>query len=148
MSFILDERLQNDTIFLADFPLCRLLLMNDKQFPWFILVPRVLDVTEVHQLDAEQTSQFNLESAAVSHFLVDCYAPETLNIAALGNIVRQLHVHHIARFTDDKAWPKPIWGLYTAQPYTDIQLQTLRKKCLDYAAIDQLINVNHQLNKS
>ena len=139
MSFILDERLQNDTIFLTDFPLCRLLLMNDKQFPWLILVPRLLGVTEMHHLDTEQTTQYSLESAAVSQYLEDCYAPETLNIAALGNIVRQLHVHHIARFTADKAWPKPIWGLYAPQAYSELDIQVLRKKCLAYPAIDQLI---------
>lgn len=139
MSFILDERLQNDTIFLTDFPLCRLLLMNDKQFPWFILVPRILHVTEMHQLDQEQTTQYSMESVAVSQFLVDCFTPETLNIAALGNIVRQLHVHHIARFTTDKAWPKPIWGLCTPLGYSDIEIQLLRKKCLDYPSIVKLI---------
>lgn len=139
MSFCLDQRLQNDTIFLTDFSLCRLLLMNDKQFPWLILVPRVANLTEMHQLDLDQVTLYHQESMAVSQFLVDCYAPETLNIAALGNIVRQLHVHHIARFTSDKAWPKPIWGLYESQPYSDREVSEIRQQCLANESIKQLL---------
>lgn len=139
MSFILDERLQKDTILLTRLPLCHLLLMNDSQFPWFILVPSLAGITELHHLSVSQQRQFSLESGALSKFLEELFTPETLNIAALGNVVRQLHVHHVARFTSDKAWPKPIWGLFEPQPYMETEIQALKESCLGFCAIRNLL---------
>ncbi|MEN8777776.1 HIT domain-containing protein [Glaciecola sp. HTCC2999] len=108
--FKLDVRLQSDTFLIAHLPLSDLLLMNDKQYPWCILVPRVNDISELHELTDSQQALFNIESNVLSRLLMDIYQPTTLNVAALGNVVRQLHIHHVARFEHDIAWPKPIWG--------------------------------------
>lgn len=115
--FELDPRLNNDTVFITDLPLCRVLLMNDSQFPWVILVPRVNGATEFTDLDDEQIAQYTSESLLCSEILSVLYTPDKLNIAALGNIVKQLHVHHVARFESDVAWPAPIWGRQPAIHY-------------------------------
>jgi diadenosine tetraphosphate (Ap4A) HIT family hydrolase len=108
--FALDTRLQNDTDFVIDLQLCTVRLMNDAQYPWLILVPQVADVSELHHLTETQQSLLNQDSNLTSVVLTEVFNPETLNIAALGNIVRQLHIHHVARYSDDPAWPGPIWG--------------------------------------
>lgn len=108
--FALDTRLQNDTDFVIDLQLCTVRLMNDAQYPWLILVPQVADVSELHHLTETQQSLLNQDSNLTSVVLTEVFNPETLNVAALGNIVRQLHIHHVARYSDDPAWPGPIWG--------------------------------------
>ncbi len=115
--FALDTRLQNDTDFVIDLQLCTVRLMDDAQYPWLILVPQVADVSELHHLTETQQSLLNLDSNLTSVVLTEVFNPETLNIAALGNIVRQLHVHHVARYSDDPAWPGPIWGKQPAIQY-------------------------------
>ena len=120
--FVLAEQLQNDTLTIGDFPLCRLLLMNDRQYPWFILVPRREDVTEVFQLDLADRVQLMNESCWLAEALKDAFAADKINVAALGNMVSQLHIHHIARYREDPAWPAPVWGKLPAVPYTDEQL--------------------------
>ncbi len=127
MSFELHPQLAKDTITLADWPLCRVLLMNDSQYPWFILVPRVAGMREVIDLNDEQQATYHLESRKLAHLIRDVFKPYKLNIAALGNMVEQLHVHHIARFKDDVAWPNPVWGFAPAVPYTDAQLAKLKE---------------------
>ncbi len=108
--FALDTRLQNDTDFVIDLQLCTVRLMNDAQYPWLILVPQVADVSELHHLTETQQSLLNQDSNLTSVVLTEVFNPETLNVAALGNMVRQLHIHHVARYSDDPAWPGPIWG--------------------------------------
>ncbi|MET1219518.1 MAG: HIT domain-containing protein [Glaciecola sp.] len=130
--FELDPRLAGDTIHVTDLPLSRVLLMNDKHYPWFILVPRQAGLTELHQLDSEAQQQLQAESNRLSLFLEAQFQPETLNVAALGNVVRQLHIHHIARFTDDPCWPQPIWGKYPVQAYPAEQAQTLAQQCREF----------------
>jgi diadenosine tetraphosphate (Ap4A) HIT family hydrolase len=125
-SFSLAPELQRDCIELADWPLCKVLLMNDSQYPWFILVPRVADVKEIIDLSEELQITLLQESGKLSKLLQQVYSPDKLNIAALGNMVPQLHVHHIARFTTDPAWPAPIWGKLPAVPYSDEQIEQLR----------------------
>lgn len=120
--FEMDERLQNDTVVVTELPLCRVLLMNDSQFPWLILVPRINNLAELHELDDEQMQQFVTESRLVSKVLEHCFKPHKLNVAALGNVVRQLHIHHVARFQSDVAWPAPIWGRQPAVPYSEATL--------------------------
>lgn len=117
--FKLDPKLSNDTFFVCDLTLCKVLLMNDSQFPWLILVPRIADVTEIIDLSEEDQSQLQRESAWVSKVLKVQFSPDKLNIAALGNMVSQLHIHHIARYKTDVAWPKPVWGLQPAIAYDD-----------------------------
>ena len=124
--FSLAPELQRDCIELADWPLCKVLLMNDSQYPWFILVPRVADVKEIIDLSEELQITLLQESGKLSKLLQQVFSPDKLNIAALGNMVPQLHVHHIARFTTDPAWPAPIWGKLPAVPYSDEQIEQLR----------------------
>ena len=125
-SFSLAPELQRDCIELADWPLCKVLLMNDSQYPWFILVPRVADVKEIIDLSEELQITLLQESGKLSKLLQQVFSPDKLNIAALGNMVPQLHVHHIARFTTDPAWPAPIWGKLPTVPYSDEQIEQLR----------------------
>ncbi|URQ87087.1 HIT domain-containing protein [Pseudoalteromonas sp. SCSIO 43088] len=125
-SFSLAPELQRDCIELADWPLCKVLLMNDSQYPWFILVPRVAGVKEIIDLSEELQITLLQESGKLSKLLQQVFNPDKLNVAALGNMVPQLHVHHIARFTTDAAWPTPIWGKLPAVPYTDEQIAVLK----------------------
>ena len=128
--FKLDERLQNDTVLVTDLPLCRVLLMNDSQFPWLILVPRINDLAELHELNNEQMTQFVAESRLTSKVLQNIFNAYKLNVAALGNVVRQLHIHHVARFESDIAWPAPVWGRQPAVPYSDEALAARLEKLL------------------
>lgn len=106
--------------------LCRLLLMDDSQYPWFILVPERHDISEVHQLEDADRTRLWEESALLSRALVQGFAPDKLNIAALGNVVPQLHVHHIARYRHDPAWPAPVWGKLPPKPYYAAEVEKLR----------------------
>ena len=124
--FSLAPELQRDCIELADWPLCKVLLMNDSQYPWFILVPRIAGVKEIIDLSEELQITLLQESSKLSKLLQQVFKPDKLNVAALGNMVPQLHVHHIARFTTDAAWPTPIWGKLPAVPYTDEQIAVLK----------------------
>jgi len=124
--FSLAPELQRDCIELADWPLCKVLLMNDSQYPWFILVPRVAGVKEIIDLSEELQITLLQESGKLSKLLQQVFNPDKLNVAALGNMVPQLHVHHIARLTTDAAWPTPIWGKLPAVPYSDEQIAALK----------------------
>jgi diadenosine tetraphosphate (Ap4A) HIT family hydrolase len=115
--FELDSRLQNDTFFVCDLTLSRVLLMNDSQFPWLILVPMRNDVAEIIDLTEQEQQMLLSESAKVSKAMQKLFSPYKLNVAALGNVVRQLHVHHVARFENDVAWPKPVWGNQSSVAY-------------------------------
>ena len=133
--FALDSRLANDTEFLVDWPLCRVLLMRDANYPWCILVPRVVNehgevVTELYQLDDEQRAQLDKESIALSRFLMQHFSGDKLNVAALGNVVAQLHIHHVVRFQNDAAWPAPVWGKLQATPYEPKALESTRNSLI------------------
>lgn len=117
--FELDSRLHNDTFFVCDLTLCRVLLMNDKQFPWLILVPMRNNIAEIIDLPEQEQQTLLAESAKVSTVLQQVFSPYKLNVGALGNVVRQLHVHHVARFENDVAWPKPVWGNQAPVAYDD-----------------------------
>ena len=117
MSFELHPRLAADAFVLGDFPLCRLLLMNDAQYPWFILVPRRENAREIYLLEEADQQQLLRESSQLARALMEAYRGEKLNVAALGNVVPQLHLHHIVRFAADPAWPGPVFGRHPAQPY-------------------------------
>lgn len=120
--FRLHQQLADDGIVIGQFELSTLLLINDCQFPWFILVPQREDVTEVFQLDQADRNQLMRESCWLAEALKDAFSAHKINIAALGNMVSQLHVHHIVRYRDDPAWPAPVWGKLPAVPYTQEQL--------------------------
>ena len=106
----LHERLAKDTLAVTDLPLCTVRLMDNKKFPWLVLVPRVANASEWIDLDREQQHQLSDEIAVVSHIVKALTTPDKLNIATLGNMVPQLHVHLIARYKGDTAWPNPVWG--------------------------------------
>ena len=129
------SQLADDCIVLGRFPLCHLLLMNDCQFPWFILVPARADIREIYQLESADRRQLLDESCRLSEFLMEVYSGDKLNVAALGNQVPQLHVHHIVRYATDVAWPAPIWGKVAAQAYSPAAIEEIRT-LLNTAAID------------
>ena len=119
MKFDLHPKLAADSLALGDFPLCRLLLMDDAQYPWFILVPRREGAREIYLLHDADQQQLLRESAQLSRAIMQAYAGEKLNVAALGNVVPQLHVHHVVRYSRDPAWPAPVWGRHPPRPYDD-----------------------------
>lgn len=126
--FVLDPRLQNDCLQVMDLPLSRLLLMNDSNYPWFILVPRRAEVSELFELNQADCRQLQHESNLLGRTLMRVCHGQKLNVAALGNIVAQLHIHHVVRFTDDAAWPNPVWGAQPARPYSEQAAQQLAGK--------------------
>ncbi len=125
MSFALDERLAKDTLPVGDLPLSRLLLMNDARWPWLILVPRRDGLVELTDLDAGERAALIEEAASAAEFLKAHAKADKINVGALGNIVRQLHLHVIARFVGDPAWPGPVWGQGAARPYEAGEAQAL-----------------------
>lgn len=124
--FALDPRLQQDTVVLGDFPLCRLLLSKDANYPWFILVPRRPDISEVFELGEEQQAQLWTETSTLAARLKTQFKADKMNIATLGNVVSQLHMHIIVRWRDDAAWPAPVWGNKQAIEYSPEQLAHVR----------------------
>ncbi len=129
-AFTLDPRLEADTYTVTDLALSRVLLMNNRLFPWVILVPRVAGAAEIFDLPATEQQTLWQEILMVSAVMRDVYAPYKLNTAMLGNQVRQLHCHIIARFEGDAAWPQPVWGkggeAYT-QPQAEEQLMRFKQ---------------------
>jgi diadenosine tetraphosphate (Ap4A) HIT family hydrolase len=118
----LHSQLADDTHPLAHWPLCEVRLMDDAHHPWLILVPRVENAVDITDLDAAQQATLMREVDRAARALQSAVKPHKLNVAALGNVVPQLHVHVIARYRDDIAWPRPVWGTATAQPYSPEQL--------------------------
>ena len=114
----LHPQLADDTHPVASWPLSELRLMDDANHPWLILVPRVVEAVELIDLSPQQQAELLREIGVASRLLQSVFKPHKLNIAALGNLVPQLHVHVIARFEDDIAWPRPVWGTATAKPYS------------------------------
>lgn len=118
-NFVLHERLAADTFRVTDWPLCRVLLLNDARFPWCVLVPRRFGVRELHELDDADQCALVRESSRLSRAMLALFQGEKMNVAALGNIVSQLHVHHIVRLQKDCAWPKAVWGSGDAVAYAE-----------------------------
>lgn len=115
--FQLHPRLEADTLFVADWSLSRLLLMNDARFPWLILVPRRAQITELHELAHGERMVLIEEIARAARALKAISGAAKINMGALGNLVPQLHVHVVARRPGDAAWPGPVWGHGTPAPY-------------------------------
>ncbi|MDD2061023.1 HIT domain-containing protein [Pseudomonas sp. GD03860] len=126
--FVMDPRLQEDTFVLGDFPLSRLLLSKDANYPWFILVPRRADISELFQLDDKDQQQLWGETTALAETLKDSFAADKMNVATLGNVVSQLHMHVIVRRRNDPAWPAPVWGNKPAVAYTAEQVADIRQR--------------------
>lgn len=115
--FELDPRLKADTHFILQWPLSQVLLMDDRRYPWLILVPTRLNVSEPFDLTYEEQALLSRETMALGELMKEHFAADKVNIAALGNVVPQLHVHVIARFEDDDTFPSPVWGLGHAERY-------------------------------
>jgi diadenosine tetraphosphate (Ap4A) HIT family hydrolase len=127
-NFQLHPQLQKDCILLGKFELCQVLLMNDSQFPWFILVPQRAGIREIYELSNEDQITLISESSYLAQKLATIFTADKLNIAAIGNMVEQLHIHHVVRYKTDKAWATPIWGKFAAVPYSAQQLEDLQAR--------------------
>ena len=126
--FSLDSRLQQDTLVVGDFPLSRLLLMNDANYPWFILVPRREAVSELFQLDIADQQSLWQETTRLAEILKDAFSADKMNVATLGNVVSQLHMHVIVRRREDVAWPAPVWGRHPARAYSEEEIASIRER--------------------
>ncbi|OUR90189.1 hypothetical protein A9Q81_19525 [Gammaproteobacteria bacterium 42_54_T18] len=126
-SFLLDSRLEADTFRIGESALNLLLLMNDSRYPWCILVPKQVGLREIYELSSKDQSTLLTESSVLAKTLMSTFSQEKMNIGALGNVVSQLHVHHVARHQNDPAWPGPVWGHSQAEPYSsDNQEKTVK----------------------
>ncbi|MGH8050111.1 MAG: HIT domain-containing protein [Arenimonas sp.] len=123
--FDLDGRLEADSVFIADGPLSQFRLMNDARYPWLVLVPRIADASEWIDLPEQQQQILLSEINNAARLLREHFVCEKINIGALGNIVRQLHVHVMARTPQDEAWPGPVWGQGKAKAYPVAEVESL-----------------------
>ena len=126
--FVLDTRLHEDTWLIGDFPLCRLLLSNDSNYPWFILVPRREGISELFQLDDHDQQLMWSETTVLAGLLKGLFGADKMNVATLGNVVSQLHMHVIVRYQADAAWPGPVWSKHSAKPYMQAEVDVIRDK--------------------
>lgn len=122
--FKLDARLENDTIELGNIEFIKVLMSKDSNYPWLILVPEIANATELFDLDAQQQQLLMQTITKISKDMQVEFSADKINVGALGNVVKQLHIHIVARFETDIAWPGPIWGQHPAKPYTQEQLET------------------------
>lgn len=121
--FLLHPQLAADSRVVAETDLCLLLMMNDARYPWFVLVPKRIDVQEIYQLAPDEQRQLFDESIVLGRALMQAYEGDKLNLAALGNLVPQLHLHHVVRYKTDDAWPAPVWGRHPAKAYDVLDRQ-------------------------
>jgi diadenosine tetraphosphate (Ap4A) HIT family hydrolase len=131
-AWTLDPQLERDTVAVGDLPGSRVLLMNDANFPWLIVVPRQAGATEIFDLDEGARSQVMRELTLLARLLKELTGCDKINIAAIGNMVAQLHIHVVARRRDDAAWPRPVWGALPPRPYAAAErerlIQAIRQK--------------------
>ncbi len=132
IKFAVDPVIQNNSIFIKNLQLSSLYIKNDKENPWFVLVPRKIGATELIDLTHEEQSALMEEVTIVSEFLKEYYEPYKLNIGSLGNIVKQLHIHVIARYPNDRAWPGPIWGTNPSMEFDQTELENIKSNFLEY----------------
>lgn len=126
--FELDAVLEKDSVWVGNFPLSQLRLINNRKAPWLILVPMREEVEEIHHLDESDRLQLMAESCLVAETIQDIFVPDKLNVAAIGNKVRQLHLHHVARYEQDECWPEPVWGNISSESYTEAELAEILQK--------------------
>ena len=124
-AFRLDPQLERDTVAVGDLPHARVLLMNDANFPWLIVVPRHAVAVEIFDLDDGERAQLMRTLALLARLLKDLTGCDKINIAAIGNLVPQLHIHIVARRRDDAAWPRPVWGALPPRPYAAAERERL-----------------------
>ncbi len=125
--FKLNNKLQEDTFFIKDLKLSKLLLMNNKNYPWLILVPRLSNITEIFHLNQDQYNDLNKEIKIISKISNDFFNADKMNIATLGNVVSQLHIHIIARYKNDNSFPSPVWIDKEIIPYNKDEAQNIIK---------------------
>ncbi len=130
-AFQLHPRLQQDCFLVGHLALSRLLMMNDSQYPWFILVPQRSGISEIYQLNAADRQQLQTESCLLAESMVTLYRPDKLNVANIGNLVPQLHIHHVARYKTDIAWPAPVWGKFPVCAYSEAEAQKQLERMRD-----------------
>jgi diadenosine tetraphosphate (Ap4A) HIT family hydrolase len=133
---ILHPQLEKDCLVVGHFPLSVLLLMNDTNHPWFILVPQREGITEIHQLSEQDQQRLMRESSQLASCIEKEFNADKINIAALGNAVPQLHIHHIARYKSDPAWPAPVWGKFPAISYAPADGEQLCERMRFLLSID------------
>lgn len=121
--FELHPRLEQDSVLLGSLPLSQIRLAKDGRYPWLILIPQVNGIKEIHHLNADDQQQLMAESCAVASLMETSLSPDKINVASLGNMVPQLHLHHVARFEGDDAWPGPIWGAHPAVLLSEAELE-------------------------
>ena len=136
MKFQLDKRLESDTFWVGDMPLCKVLLMNVSNFPWIILVPQVSDKSEIFELNQSDLEKYHRETNYLLQRMSKLYMADKMNIASLGNLVPQLHTHIIVRYKKDDAWPNPVWSYpemisYQANKY-QMEIDKVKKLVDDY----------------
>lgn len=117
---------------MGELPLSTLLLLNDSRYPWFVLVPRRENITEIYQLSEADQQKLLQESSRLGRLMMEGFNGDKLNIGALGNLVPQLHLHHIVRFKGDEAWPGPVWGVGMATPYGEDEVAAMRQRCQEW----------------
>ena len=139
--FQLHERLMTDTLLVGEFTLCLLLLSRDANYPWTILVPKRADIKEIYQLNSADRHQLLHESCVLAEAMQGLFSPDKLNIATIGNMVPQLHMHHVARTKTDAAWPGPVWGAVTAIDYSEETLASIQVS-LQTRLANELLNKN------
>jgi diadenosine tetraphosphate (Ap4A) HIT family hydrolase len=128
LMFSLHPQLAKDCEVIGDLPLCKVLLCNDANYPWVILVPRREDIREQFQLADEDQQLLLIESNFVAQSMNEAFKADKMNVAALGNQVPQLHIHHIVRYADDQAWPGPVWGAVPKRDYAEEALSARVEK--------------------
>ncbi len=126
-NWTLNPHLAGDTVNIGDLPLSRVLIIKDSNYPWLLLVPRRVGASEIIDLNEVEQAQLMTEINRVSRALKEITKPDKLNIAALGNIVGQLHIHVVARRTSDAAWPRPVWGAVDAIGYDPVEMDAFKK---------------------
>lgn len=127
-AFVLHEKLAEDTVPLAKSELSELRLMNDRHYPWLLLVPQRVGVREIYELPPADQQRLLRESSAIGEAMMNAFEGHKLNVAALGNMVPQLHLHHVVRYESDPAWPGPVWGVVPPAAYTQAELREVQKR--------------------
>lgn len=131
-NFRIDPQLEKDSFFIADLELSQLYVKNDKENPWFVLIPRKNRASELIDLTHEEQCMLMEEVSIVSAFLKTYYRPFKINIGALGNIVRQLHIHVIARYENDRAWPQALWGTVPTDHFEQFELENIKSNFQEF----------------
>ena len=128
----MDPALEQDSFLIADMELSKLYVKNDKDNPWFVLIPRKANASELVDLTHEEQCMLMEEVTTVSEFLKHYYRPTKINIGALGNIVRQLHIHIIARYENDQAWPQALWGTTPEVFFEQVELENIKSNFQEF----------------